>query len=375
MPDRYPQYARSAVRRIPLLALFVAVAPCVAFGQAPAPEVQAQNPAPINVVDIEAGYRIGLRSGVKDEGYYRLALLGSPVSNAGTPPRYAKHIDLTAPAQTTGTGDRNGLALRFEKNTTTVGGGLFEAIGIQPLTLAGLRAVGLRGTAFVGTDADFNALQFAAGLETKTYRVPGFGRTQWTNWMVFGLNAQHQEVTDSETNDGNLGLVTYRAFLGKSFGWQKNPADAVAVANHVADLILEQAPNLEAANTLATTINAIPANQRSATQQLLLDAIGENPTAAQWTQTVRDIVQGDSEAVVQMPTLSLYGEASGWYAFSGAFASGQNRVRSLLTVTLEYWFIPRRQDIFLRLRYENGFEQASPTVRKDQLLAAIALKL
>ena len=70
-----------------------------AWSQAPARD--AQNPAPILSLDIEAGYRSNLRRNGKSEGYYRVAWNGALVREAGAPLKSARHLDLAQPPQTT----------------------------------------------------------------------------------------------------------------------------------------------------------------------------------------------------------------------------------------------------------------------------------
>lgn len=332
---------------------------------------ETQNPAPVNAIEIDGGYKLNFRSGSRSEGYYRVSYKGSLVKSEGTPFKYASGLDLAAPALTTGSGDRNKLLLRFEKGTTTIGGGLFEANGVQPLPLRGLEALNLRGTALIAGDADGKTFQFAAGLESPPFRIPGFQNTQVSNWLVFGINAQRQEATDSGSDDKNLGLFTYRAFLGKAFGWRKS-ADVGKTASKITDDLLKQAPTYKDAKTLAEKIKKIDANKRTSPQQLFLDAVTEAEPEANWEKTVRDIAYGTADAITDQPTFALYAEDSGWYSFAGAFDG--SRLKNLLTVTLDYWPLPNYDYVFLRLRYENGYERAVPTDRKDHLLLTINLR-
>lgn len=332
---------------------------------------EAQNPTPVNAFEIDGGYKLNFKSGSGSEGYYRISFKSSLVQSEGTPFKYASGLDLAAPALTTGSGDRNKLLLRFEQGTTTIGDGLFEANGVLPLALRGLEALNLRGTALVAGDADGKTFQFAAGLESPPFRIPGFQNTQVSNWIVFGINAQRQEATDSSNDDKNLGLLTYRAFLGKALGWRKS-ADVGKTASKITEEFLRQAPTYEDAKILAEKIKKIEANKRTSLQQLFLDAVTEAESEANWKKTVRDIAYGNVDAVTDQPTFALYAENSGWYSFSGSFNG--SRLKNLLTVTLDYWPLPNYDYAFLRLRYENGHERAVPTERKDHLLLSINLR-
>jgi len=336
---------------------------------------EAQNPAPINNIDIIGGYKFSFNSGTRNEGYYSISYKGDLVKGDGTPFKDASGLDLTTPALTSGSGDRNKWELRFEEGTTNLGGGLIEASGVKPLTFRGLESLDIRGIALVGGDTDGKKIQIAAGLESPPLRIPGFKNTQVTNWIVFGINAQRQQGTDESEDNNNFGLFTYRAFIGKAFGWRKS-ADVAKTASKIADDFMKQAPTYEEAKKMEGELNKIPANKRTSLQQLFLDAVKESGTEAKWNQTVHEITYGNTDAVTDQPTLSLYAEDSGWYSFAGSDEGG--RFKNLLTVTLDYWFLPstliKSDNAFLRLRYENGNERAVPSDRKNHLLLSLNLR-
>jgi hypothetical protein len=337
----------------------------------PASTPAAQNPAAIDTFEVEGGYDFRFASGAEDEDYYRISYLGSLIRSEGTPFKYAQGLDLTAPALSTGAGDRNALALRYEKGTTTVGSELLEAEGVKPIPLRGLETLHLRGTALVGADLQTNMIQAAVGLESPPLRIPGFQRTAASNWLVFGANGQRQENTDSASQDANFGLLTYRAFLGQAFGWRKS-ADVEQTAAKLVQALLEQAPDLDKAREAAAKIEAIPANQRTKLQQLFLDTVGDTTSGADWQKTVRDIAFGTADAITDQPTLSVYIEASGWYEFAGS--THDDKLKSLVTATIDYWPLPRTDAFFLRARYEHGYERAAPDTKKDHLLVSVAVR-
>lgn len=332
---------------------------------------QSQYPAAVNSFEIDYGHKSDYREGGRSETYRRITYKGALVRSAGTPLKYASSLDLAAPPVTAGAGDRYKLAFRYEEGTAKVGGGLFEAMGVEPFTLRALEKLDLRGSAFVGGDTDGKVQQAAIGVETPPARIPGFRNTQWSNWLVFGVNAQRQEVADSPEGDTSFGLLTYRAFLGKMFGWRRG--DSTTNARKLADEILKHAPDLEKGKALAKSIEAqTPAASRSSVQQLVIDAVSEARSEAAWESTVRQLALGDAQAMAEQPTFAVYAESSGWYAASRPFEG--SRFKSLFTLTLDYWFMPQRDDVFLRARYENGHERAAPLDRKNQLLVSVGLK-
>jgi hypothetical protein len=359
-----------SARRPRLLALWMCLA---ALGFVPRGQAQSgvpQNPAPVSAFEVEGGYKFSFLDGEEDDSFYRFSYNGSLVRSSGTPFQFAEGLDLTEPSGEPG-GDRNTLNLRFEQGTTTLDGELLEAGGVRALNLRGLEKLDLRGTAFVGADLENETVQFAVGLESKPLRIPGVTRSGASNWLVFGVNGQRQEQSDTNAGDENLGLLTYRAFLGKAFGWRKS-ADVNTIAVELARRVLDQAPNLAAARGLEAKVKAVAANQRRSEQQLFLDALGEEPTTdEEWVETVRSLALGEADAITDQPTFSAYAEATGWYEWEG---SSEDKQKNLLLVTLDYWPLQQRDDFFLRVRYENGYERAVPNVKKDHVLLSVATR-
>lgn len=367
-----PSRAARCIVALALTAAFEALA------QAPAPNLdqltkEAQYPAPVNTFEIELGHKTNYRQDGKNETYRRITYKGSLVRSEGTPFKYATGLDLAAPPIPAGAGDRNKLAFRYEEGSARVGGGLFEAMGVEPFNLRAIEGLDLRGTAFVGGDTNGKILQAAVGVETPPTRLPLLKDTLWSNWLVFGVNAQRQEATDSETDDRNFGLLTYRAFVGKAFGWRKR-GDVATNARKIADDILRKVPTLAQAKTLAAQLEKnVKAGQRLASwQQLIYDAATDATSDATWESTVRKLALGDSQAVAEEPTYAVYFESSGWYTAGRPFEG--SRFKNLFMLTADYWPVPQRTDIFLRARYESGYERATPTERKNQLIVSVGLK-
>ncbi len=333
----------------------------------------AQNPAPINALEIDAGKAFNRGDGEKDESWVRLSYKGTLVREAGTPVLNASPLALLAPAlpADAAAGDRNRWSLRYERGAAGVNGGLFEALGVQPVLLRGLESLELRGTAGIAGDNDGKNLSVAIGVESPPWRLPGLARTEVSNWLVLGLNAERNK-SEAEGETVNRAVVTYRAFAGKAFGWRKS-ADPLKVAAKLERDMLELAKTRADALALAEKLKQITAAGRTSLQQLLLDAIPEAADDAGWAKAVREIAVGQAEASTDQPTLAVYAESTGWYRASGNDGSAE-RFRNLFNVTLDYWFLAQRDDMFLRLRYENGYEWAAPERKLNRLLASVALR-
>ena len=336
----------------------------------------AQNPAPINTIELEAAYRHDFARGGANESHVRVIYKGALVREEGTPLKSLSAFDPAASAPATanvGSGDRNKWNLRYEDGRATVGGALLSAAGVQPLSLRGLESLDIRGTAQAASDAEGKNVEFAVGLETAPFRLPGLSGTEATNWLVFGINAQRAKATaaDGSASTDNAAVLNYRAFVGKAFGWRKS-ADAGKTASKIERDLLAAAPTLDDAKALLPKIRKIPPLQRTALQRQLLDTVVDMSKDEEWTQKVREVAMGLADAALEQPTLAAYAEAHGWYAVSGP--AELRHLRGLFTATLDYWFLPVRDDVLLRLRYESGWDWALPAERINRLLVSVALR-
>ena len=322
----------------------------------------AQLPAPARAFELDAGYRLALDGG-DSSSYLRLAYLGIPITEQGVPLKYAGHVNLAAPAIPEGLGDRYQLAFIYERGATATAGSLLSSEVVLPLPWQLLKTVQLRGTAYVAGNLDIDEWIYAAGVESPPIRIPFMGGAGWSNWIVIGLQA---EQLDRETVQTFAGVATYRAFLGKGFGWRKS-ADVGKTAAAIERSFIDQAPTYDQARALAAAVSAIPAAQRTALQQLFLDAVIEAETADNWAPTVTAMARGHADAISDQATIAVFGELSGWQPI------GDGNAGLLLTANLDWWLVPGRDDLFLRVRYERGDDRASGE-RLNQVLAATALR-
>lgn len=322
----------------------------------------AQSPAPVRAFELDAGYTFNL-DGADPDGYLRLSYYGIPVKQEGVPLKYAEHVPLAVPIVPEGLGDRYQLALTYERGAASQGGTLLTSEAVLPLPWKLLTDAQLRGAAYIAGNLDTDTWIYAAGVESPPIRIPFAGGAGWSNWIVLGVGAQH---LDGETDGTTAGVATYRAFLGKGFGWRKS-ADVGKTAAAIETIILEQAPDYPAAQTLAADVSRIPAGERTALQQLFLDMVTEAETADAWPSTVTAMARGHADAISDQAACAVYGELSGWQPI-GAGDSGH-----LVTATLDWWVLPARDDLFLRVRYEHGDDRAGEG-RVNRILLATALR-
>lgn len=352
--------------------LLVALVSAVTAFPAPA-QVSAgdQNPAPIRALSVDGGFAARFGSGAESGTYYRFSYQGSMVREAGTPFKAASSLDLLAPSPLKAAGDVPGLMLRYEVSEATLSGGVLDALGAKELGLPGLEALDLRGTAQLSADDRLDHIQAAVGLESPPLRLPGLAGTGITNWVVLGANVERRDATDNDQLDVDLALGTFRSFVGKALGWRKS-ASVWRTSQKIEQDILTLAPTLAGARELKATLDAIPAARRTMLQQSLLDLITDVEAESAWSKAVHEFAAGQADAITDQPTAALYAEWSGWADLASTPSEG--RFKSLFTASLDYWFLPRQDDLLLRFRYEFGFERAVPTVRRNQLLISIGVR-
>lgn len=343
-----------------------------------------------NRLEVEGGYRHDLIDNGKSQGWYRVTWRGKPVAMRGNALPFTDTVLLDAPTADLGKVEGSDLVLRFEDGTLGVTGGLIDMAGARPIEFAGLEKLRLRGAAFVAADNRFKQVQAGIGIETPPLHLGALGQHEIANWLVLGVNAQRRENADT-ADDRNFGAVTWRAFIGKGFGWRTPPREALeAFAVKIAAAYVKDVPTMAEARVKQQQFDALakPTPEQvqfsravSAAELDILAArralpAGQTLSAADedrlWAQATRSYAIGRREAELLRPTVALYAEASGWNEFRAKGDSG--RLKNLFTVSADYWFMPSRDDLLLRLRYENGYERAAPGLRKNQLMASVALR-
>jgi hypothetical protein len=355
-----------------------ALAGLIGAGSAAAAEAETfqdlKLPTPASVWEIEGGYRWDRVAGRASDGYYRIGYRGSPILLKGTPTQYTQHIGLDQP-KPPADADRSDWSFTYEHGKVASGGGLLQGEMLTPLDLNLPKQFQPRGTAFVGGDATFKQVNVAVGLETPPQHLGVLSRAGISHWAVVGLGVQHREQTDAAEGDKNFVAATYRLFLGKAFGWRRK-ASVDMLAARIGDAYLREAPTLAIAEGVDKNLAEMKAKKVKLTrfQEAFRDAYDDAKGKApeEWEGLARKAARGAAEAISEQPTVAVYAEVSGWYEMRGADDTA--RSRALFTLTTDYWFLPSRDDVFLRLRYENGYERGNPQARKNQILASVALR-
>jgi len=321
-------------------------------------------------IEVAAGYLKSYVGSNDQESYYKILLHGKSFAERGQPIKVATHLDTVGSPSLGGQFD---WRLRFENGTLQPSGGVFEGLGAKDLNLRGLHF--LRGSALIAGDNDGKTINFAVGLESPQFGIPVFASgSEVANWFAVGVQAQRAETTDSPA-DANQGLITLRAFAGKEFGRPNEAAKLRELPKHQAQLdakvneVYQIADSKDRANYAIAHEKELGISKY--TKSFLQAALDEE--IDNWKQALENVARQDILENLSTPTFAAFTEYTSWYTFNGP--SMGNRYKGLFTATIDYFMVPYSQDMYLRIRYESGFERGAPTQRKNNLMLAIAFKL
>lgn len=306
----------------------------------------------------------------REASYYRIAFRGNVLAEKKDDKtiKLAQHLNTVSSENKSGKG--RDLTLRYE-NGSLASGGLADAFGITDLNLRGLDF--LRGTANVGFGADGRNMSYAVGLETPHFTT----RQDFANWLAVGIQALRLEDTNT-SNDSNNGIATFRAYVGKAGYTRGSEAD---VAKYIAskevarelDALVNAAPTLDAVKLVHAGFKDTPESEWSYTQHLIKEIFDADDSSKPIRELGEMIVASDVANDLRKPLWSVSIEGTGWYAFASKNLVG-DRFKALFTATLDYWPFKDRDDFYLRIRYENGFERAAPNERKGQIILGAGIK-
>ncbi len=343
-------------------------------------QTNAQNPSLIDDIDIGLGYLSALSSGGSSGFYYHLAYKGSLLTQRGTPFTPADvnaPLDLKAPDPVKTDGDFDLFALRFERGGAGIQNGFLEGLGLIPVKFSSrsrfLRET--RGVLQVSSRFDGKQSNIAGGLETPPLhplRLIGnsYGTT---NWLTFGGLVEGQSRRASEGGNQAVPMITYRAFLGKGFGWVQGKS----LVDEMYAAIIKQAPTYEALlqqipqiKQRIVTSGQLPTLQESVLIQLsgVAPWQTQKPSQEDYQKKVKEFLGDFSKSYTTRPGFAAWLESSAWYALSHDSGTSA-RFNNILAATLTYWINPRDDSPYwLRVRYESGRERAAPTVNLNQIL-------
>ena len=256
------------------------------------------------------------------------------------------------------------------------------------------------------------------------------------NWVHFGVQGENQTRPDSEGGDQDVALLTYRAYVGKgflpverdvnrkareglSFDAVRNltetpegnvsPDKIRALAQKFSDadaggtllsdveqktvfalkrrLINDQVKqeNGEQGDLFLPTGKVNDAFLSSANFKNELVKLSSKPTTeagAQKLDIARSVweewvatqfIPNAGKPVKDAAKIELYAESAGWYYLNGHFQT--DRFQNLFSVNFKYHLHPEKatDDVWFRLRYENGTDRASPLIYRNFLSASLGI--
>ena len=367
--------------------------PPVPAAAPPVPAANPQNSFTVQGLQVNLGYQGEVKGDNKNSFYYQIKYKGQSLGEHGTAP---KQTDITRQFSVPGTdatSDANNFSLNIQQAAGTLKTGTFDGLGIQPIKFAIPALSSLRGSAQASGTLDGKTVNTSVGMETYPIlpldQINRSSGANITNWLMFGLNGEHQSNTAAPSANQsmgmvsnvnqNVGLATYRAFIGKAFGWSYRAPNQPLVA---LTKVLERADTVVAARKLLGTAGQGQLNQNDPVDQQVAftvlrgdvvsvsDADPEATNKVFWQDKVQRQLVSYAKGYFQEPSDALWLESSGWYTLSGNPQG--SKAKGIYAITLTHWFNSNDQTRpQIQLRYENGFDRAAPTVRENRFIATI----
>ena len=196
---------------------------------------EAQNPSPTNSSTLEGGYLINFKDSPANSFYYKFTYNGSLLGHQGQP--FSLHnvgqTNIQAPTLDNTSGDTSQLHFRLERGQGSFRGGIFDGLGLQPFRIGGLQE--LRGALQLNGRLDGKQYNIAAGFETAPFHpLHWYNRLAHagiTNWVIFGAMGQYEDRSSDNGASQTTNILTYRAFLGRGWGWVPSRKLAQTVAD------------------------------------------------------------------------------------------------------------------------------------------------
>jgi hypothetical protein len=327
---------------------------------------------------VDAGYMRQLdNSKPSDKFYYDVKMNGSQISGSGSPLTFD---DINKPVFQNSTtaaktlGDVNVYNIRLRKGTAQINGGVFDLVGRKPFEIQALSQ--LRGVANISGTLDGKQINISLGLETPSYHplshISLIDDLNWTNWIIFGVSGETRPKQTGIATNTDYGMVTYRAFLGKGWGWVTSKETKYLRYTEPAN-ILKQYPTMDSAKSLNQEVKKIitEGNAPSATQAAIFDVYNRaGTTEANWKDLITAKIHNQLMPADQ-PTAALWLDDFGWYSFAGN--EPHKRLNNIFGATFTWWLTPEEAKSFVRFIYEYGNDKTDPTVRRNFVAATVGL--
>ena len=368
---------------------------CQQNGSANQGSKEAQNPTSPANWEIGAGYLLNMAGSPANAGYYRLTYKGQLLTKSGTPPTLAnvgKPLEL--PSLTSASGDSSNTLFALDRGNAQMRGFLATYFKTQE---AHLGNVPFRLTATLTARGDGKQYNAALGAELPPVhpfhwlnKAAGLGLT---NYAIFGFSGQHEFRAEELGKDQDVGLLTYRAFIGRGFQWVKsrglqNAVDALSKAttkrvvdpaqggDFYAQVKKEYDDTLAAQSKLKALPSVADTYFFELVQQIDAGAISKPQSRQQWNDLVTEYTTDFHRSHADRPSYAVWIDSAGFYSLTGRIdgTTSPARFNNLLGATLKVWLDPKSEnETWLQIRYENGRDRAAPTVYKNTLYFIVGL--
>ncbi len=286
-------------------------------------------------------------------------------------------------------GDNAELTARLERGAVGTGGDLFTVVGIKPLTFALPALEGLRGTAAASGSLDGHTTTYGAGLETPPVHAP-LSAYSIPNWLIVGLAAERRHRDSTTTDFKESSVLQVRWFIGRGLGRRVNSElqlqerdQAVAGLRALVHTYREaeaydrdwKAAHSKSKDLRPPVPGAIGGILRGCQEQV--EALSAEQRAhveddpAWWADRVAEWASNETLPADQPPAaIWVDGYVRRQYGANRA----TNAALQLIRAQLQVWLVPRSPDQgWVTLSYINGFDQASPAVRRNQMQLTIGM--
>jgi hypothetical protein len=336
-----------------------------------------------NEFKIEAGamrdYRLP-----RNAFYYRVDYQGMTLKDYGKSFDATPDPNLVLAKQIVAKSDSGDISIRFERGNLGASSDLFSAVGIKPLsaTLPALRR--LRGTAQAYGALDGKSTTYAVGVETPPFHAPpalGLSKASVAHWLVLGIQAEHRRRDTTTTEFQDASSMQARWYAGRGIGprghtdQQRNELRAAmdSVRSRVKTYREAAALNQEwktkhkgqARPAMESVISAIVGGLSDQVDGMSeADRVRIMDDPAWWAERLTDwaeAVPGDQ------PRSAL------WFDGYVRREFGADRISDaplqLMRVQLQVWLsLENPSQGWITLAYVNGFDRATPGIRREQLL-------
>jgi hypothetical protein len=354
---------------------------------------------------LDAGYLDNFISGKNNSFYYNASYKGDQFASKGTPFKvedlYVKADPPAPPSPKAIEGDTNIYSVQINRGTAAIKGGIFEAVGRKEIKLPIPLLEKLRGTADFSGTLDGRQINISLGLETPALHPVSILNERYdaglTNWLIVGVNGETRPSQVSGKDNADYGMVTYRAFIGKGFGWvqsykvkefQKEIRSRMSTMPKAISEGLKARASVKTNQKQGKLAPWVDTDIYAMTKRCLglskeqFDSLTEESDLVKNPPAACANGQGDITTFVthytddwslppDKPTSALWLEDSGWYSFAGN--EPVHRFNNIVRATATLWLAPQDNSSYIRVLYENGYNKADPSNKFHYFAAMVGL--